>query len=63
MFSGTSIDVLHNMVRVMLHITPYSHFVPSKLMWLLKLLFDQNLIVIYHKFNGDFKNQINFKET
>jgi len=63
MFSGTSIDVLHTMVRVMLHIIPCPHFVPSKLMWLLKLLFDQNSIVIYHKFNGDFKSHVNFKET
>jgi hypothetical protein len=29
-------------------------------MWLLKSLLDQNSIVIYHKFNGDFKSHINF---
>jgi hypothetical protein len=37
------------------------HFVPPKLMWLLKLLFDQNLIMIYYKFNGNFKSYINFE--
>jgi hypothetical protein len=30
-------------------------------MWLLKSPLDQNLIMIYHKFNGDFKNHINFR--
>jgi hypothetical protein len=30
-------------------------------MWLLKSQFDQNPIMIYHKFNGNFKNHINFK--
>jgi hypothetical protein len=30
------------------------------LMWLLKSPLDQNLIMIYHKFNSDFKNHINF---
>jgi hypothetical protein len=29
-------------------------------MWLLKSPLDQNSIMIYHKFNGDFKRQINF---
>jgi hypothetical protein len=36
------------------------YFVPPKLMWLLKLPFDQNSIVIYHIFNGNFKSQVNF---
>jgi hypothetical protein len=31
-------------------------------MWLLKLPLDQNLIVIYHKFNNNFKSHINFNE-
>jgi len=30
-------------------------------MWLLKSPLDQNLIVIYQKFNGDFKSHINFR--
>jgi len=30
------------------------------LMWLLKSPLDQNPIMIYHKFNGDFKSHINF---
>jgi hypothetical protein len=29
-------------------------------MWLLKLPLDQNSIMIYHNFNGDFKSHINF---
>jgi len=29
-------------------------------MWLLKSPLDQNPIMIYHKFNGDFKSHINF---
>jgi hypothetical protein len=29
-------------------------------MWLLKPPLDQNPIMIYHKFNGDFKSHINF---
>jgi hypothetical protein len=29
-------------------------------MWLLKLPLDQNPRVIHQKFNGDFKNHINF---
>jgi hypothetical protein len=33
------------------------------LMWLLKSPLDQNPIVIYQKFNGDFKSHINFGET
>jgi hypothetical protein len=41
----------------------FPHFVPPKLMWLLKSPLDQNSIVIYHKFNGDFKSHINFEET
>jgi hypothetical protein len=36
-------------------------FVLPKLMWLLKLSLDQNLIMIYHKFNGDFKSHVNFE--
>jgi hypothetical protein len=35
-------------------------FVLLKLMWLLKSPLDQNSILIYHKFNGDFKSYINF---
>jgi hypothetical protein len=31
-------------------------------MWLLKSPLDQNPIVIYQKFNGDFKSHINFGE-
>jgi hypothetical protein len=30
------------------------------LIWLLILPLDQNSIMIYHKFNGDFKSHINF---
>jgi hypothetical protein len=33
------------------------------LMWLLKSPLDQNLIVIFYKFNGDFKSLINFEGT
>jgi hypothetical protein len=32
-------------------------------MWLLKLPFDQNLIMIYQKSNGDFKSHIIFRGT
>jgi len=32
-------------------------------MCLLKSLLDQNLIVIYYKFNGDFKNHVKFERT
>jgi len=32
-------------------------------MWLLKSPLDQNPIVIYHKFNGNFKSHINFGRT
>jgi hypothetical protein len=32
-------------------------------MWLLKSPLDQNSKVIYQKFNGDFKNHINFGKT
>jgi hypothetical protein len=46
----------------MLHIIPLSFFCPSKLMWFLKSPLDQNPIVIYQKFNGNFKSHINFKE-
>jgi hypothetical protein len=31
-----------------------------KMMWLLNSQFDQNLIVIYHKSNGEFKSYIIF---
>jgi hypothetical protein len=34
--------------------------VTLKIIRLLKLLFDQNLIVIYHKLNCNFKKHINF---
>jgi hypothetical protein len=34
-----------------------------KMMWLLKLPLDQNLIVIYHKSNSDFKSHIIFIGT
>jgi hypothetical protein len=30
-------------------------------MWLLKSPLDQNSIMIYHKFNDDFKSHINFE--
>jgi hypothetical protein len=40
--------------------SPYPLFVPLKLMWLLKLPLNQNLMMIYHKFNGGFKSHINF---
>jgi hypothetical protein len=36
-------------------------FILPKLMWLLKLSLDQNSIMNYHKFNGDFKSHINFE--
>jgi hypothetical protein len=39
------------------------HFVPLKLMWLLKSPLDQNPILIYHKFNGNFKSHINNDST
>lgn len=45
------------MLRVMLHIIYLSFFYP------LKSPLDQNSIMIYHKFNGDFKSHINFKGT
>jgi hypothetical protein len=35
-------------------------FILVKLMYLLKLQLDQNLIVIYSKFNSNFKNHIKF---
>jgi hypothetical protein len=38
----------------------YYPFVLPKLMWLLKSPLEQNPIMIYHKFNGDFKSHINF---
>jgi hypothetical protein len=38
----------------------YPFFILSKLMWLLKSSSDQNSIMIYHKFNGDFNSHINF---
>jgi hypothetical protein len=44
-------------------ISSYPLFIIPKLMWLLKLLLDQNLIVIYQKFNGNFKSHINFEGT
>jgi hypothetical protein len=49
-----SIDVTHT------YNVTYHHFVFLKLTWLLKSPFDQNSIMIYHKFNGDFKSHINF---
>jgi hypothetical protein len=33
-----------------------------KLMWLLKSPLDQKSIIIYHKFNDDYKSHINFGE-
>jgi hypothetical protein len=47
----------------MLHITILSLFYLFKINVALKLPLDQNLIVIYHKFNGDFKSHINFGRT
>jgi len=47
------------LLRVMLDIIPLS----PKLMWLLKSSLDQNTIMIYHKFNCDFKIHINFGGT
>jgi len=35
-------------------------FVSPKLMWLLKSPLNQNSIVIYYKFNGDFKKSHQF---
>jgi len=32
------------------------------MIWLLKSQFDQNLIIINHKLNGDFKSHINLGE-
>jgi len=32
-------------------------------MWLLKSPLDQNSIMIYHKFNGNFKSHIKFERT
>jgi hypothetical protein len=46
----------------MLHIIPLFSFCPSKLMCLLKSSLDQNLMMIYHKFNSGIKNHINFYE-
>ena len=39
-----------------------SSLCPPKLLWLLKLPLDQNSIFICHKFNNDFKSNINFGE-
>jgi len=39
----------------------YHPFVLPKLMWLLKSQLDQNPIMIYHKFNGNFKSHMNFE--
>jgi hypothetical protein len=36
------------------------HTYLDKVTWLLQLLLDQNLIVIYSKLNGNFKNYITF---
>jgi hypothetical protein len=33
------------------------------MIWLLKLLFDQNSIIINHKFNGDFNSHIIFSKN
>jgi hypothetical protein len=44
----------------MLHIIPLSFFILLKLVWLLESPLNQNLRVIYQKFNGDFKIYINF---
>jgi hypothetical protein len=33
-----------------------------KVIWLLKSALDQNSIVIHHKFNDNFKSQINLRE-
>jgi hypothetical protein len=35
---------------------------PSKLMWLLKSLLNQNLIMSYHKSNDDFKGTLVLKK-
>jgi hypothetical protein len=40
--------------------TPISTLCPPKLMWLLKSSLDQKLIMIYYKFNDDFKSYNNF---
>jgi len=50
-------------IKVMPHITLVSIFCPPIMMWLLKSPLDQNLIVVYHKFNGNFKSHINFGGT
>jgi hypothetical protein len=46
------------------YISSHCHpFVILKLMWLLKSPLNQNPTMIYHKFNGNFKNYINFERT
>jgi hypothetical protein len=38
-------------------------YVPLKIMWLLKLQYDQNSISINNKSNNDFKSHLIFKGT
>jgi hypothetical protein len=47
--------------RVILYITFVSPFCPPKIDMALKSPLDQNSIVIYHKFNSNFKSHINLK--
>jgi hypothetical protein len=47
----------------MLHIIFVFPFCLFKIDVTLKIPLDQNPIVVYHKFNGNFKSYINFGET
>jgi hypothetical protein len=50
-------------IRVILQISYVSLLYPQKIRWLLKLQVDQNLIVINHKPNSDFKIHLIFGGT
>ena len=41
----------------------FSYIVPPIMMWLLKLSFDQNSIIINYKLNDNFNNYIILEET
>jgi hypothetical protein len=53
--------ICDNYTGGMLHVIHLFFFCPPKFMWLLKLPLDQNSIMIYHKFNSNFKSHINFE--
>jgi hypothetical protein len=44
----------------MIYVNFHVYIISLKLIWLLKLPLDQKSIIIYYKFNGDFKSHNNF---